>query len=402
MEYQIMEKRPFVSVLLPVYNGENYLATAITTVINQTDQDYELIVSIDSSSDFSERIAREFEENNERIRVHTHVNRLGMRGNYDFLISKAKGSWLTILGQDDAMMPFAVSELRKSIEKVPDMSALVSRRAYAFWSDTEQKFGQNQFIYPMGVNRASEVSSKKFLVNCLKGKSEYSQGPQLYTGSFVSQEVVLNFLAIQGGELFPYPIPDVSSSASILLSTRKFHYSNLPLFIVGTSGSSTGVLIDKALENRDEVLSVENTYLDAFNGRSKSFDTPGLGVFSSFAWYLFEATIAIRKGESLSQIKFNSAWALEALKAENTRKRRNQLEFKETYLKLRGTLGRSYVSVQTRFIFIRLFQLKNFISKYIKGVTLFAGNRLILEKFDKEFNMVISIENASKRLNIKL
>jgi glycosyltransferase involved in cell wall biosynthesis len=402
MEYQIMEKRPFVSVLLPVYNGENYLATAITTVINQTDQDYELIVSIDSSSDFSERIAREFEENNERIRVHTHVNRLGMRGNYDFLISKAKGSWLTILGQDDAMMPFAVSELRKSIEKVPDMSALVSRRAYAFWSDTEQKFGQNQFIYPMGVNRASEVSSKKFLVNCLKGKSEYSQGPQLYTGSFVSQEVVLNFLAIQGGELFPYPIPDVSSSASILLSTRKFHYSNLPLFIVGTSGSSTGVLIDKALENRDEVLSVENTYLDAFNGRSKSFDTPGLGVFSSFAWYLFEATIAIRKGESLSQIKFNSAWALAALKAENTRKRRNQLEFKETYLKLRGTLGRSYVSVQTRFIFIRLFQLKNFISKYIKGVTLFAGNRLILEKFDKEFNMVISIENASKRLNIKL
>ena len=397
-----MEKRPFVSVLLPVYNGENYLATAITTVINQTDQDYELIVSIDSSSDFSERIAREFEENNERIRVHTHVNRLGMRGNYDFLISKAKGSWLTILGQDDAMMPFAVSELRKSIEKVPDMSALVSRRAYAFWSDTEQKFGQNQFIYPMGVNRASEVSSKKFLVNCLKGKSEYSQGPQLYTGSFVSQEVVLNFLAIQGGELFPYPIPDVSSSASILLSTRKFHYSNLPLFIVGTSGSSTGVLIDKALENRDEVLSVENTYLDAFNGRSKSFDTPGLGVFSSFAWYLFEATIAIRKGESLSQIKFNSAWALAALKAENTRKRRNQLEFKETYLKLRGTLGRSYVSVQTRFIFIRLFQLKNFISKYIKGVTLFAGNRLILEKFDKEFNMVISIENASKRLNIKL
>ena len=56
-----------------------------------------------------------------------------MRGNYDFLISKAKGSWLTILGQDDAMMPFAISELRRSLEKIPDMSALVSRRAYAFW-----------------------------------------------------------------------------------------------------------------------------------------------------------------------------------------------------------------------------------------------------------------------------
>jgi glycosyltransferase involved in cell wall biosynthesis len=402
MEYQIVEKRPFVSVLLPVYNGEKYIATAITTVINQIDQDYELIISIDSSSDFSERIARKFEEINERIKVHAHVNRLGMRGNYEFLIGKANGSWLTILGQDDAMMPFAISELRESLRKAPHMTSLVSRRAYAFWSDTERKFGRNQFIYPMGVNRASEISSKKFLENCLKGKSEYSQGPQLYTGSFVSQELVLDFSAIQGGELFPYPIPDVSSSASILLSTKKFNYSNLPLFIVGTSGGSTGVLIDKALENSDKVRSIEDTYLDAFNGKSKSFDTPGLGVFSSFAWYLFEASIGIGKGEPLSQINFNSAWALAALKAENTKKRRNQLEFKEANLKLRGTLGSNYVSVQARFFLIRLFQLKNFISKYVQGVTLFVSNRLILEKFDKEFNLLISIEKTSKRLNIKL
>ncbi len=393
-----MEKRPFVSVLLPVYNGENYIATAITTVVNQTDQDYELIVSIDSSSDFSEQIARKFEENNERVKVHSHVNRLGMRGNYEFLIGKANGAWLTILGQDDAMMPFAISELRESFRKAPHMTSLVSRRAYAFWSDTEQKFGRNQFIYPIGVNRSSEVSSREFLVNCLKGKSEYSQGPQLYTGSFVSQEVVLNFSASQDGELFPYPIPDVSSSASILLSTKNFHYSNLPLFIVGTSGSSTGVLIDKALEDNYKALSIENTYLDAFNGRSKSFETPGLGVFSSFAWYLFEATIGIRKGEPLSKINFNSAWALAALKAETTRKRRIQPEFKENYLKLRETLGASHVSVQTRFMYVGLFRLTNFIIKYLKGATLFATNRLILEKYDKELDMLISIENVAQRL----
>ena len=393
-----MRNQPFVSVLLPVYNGEKYIHEAITSIINQLDQDYELIISIDSGSDSSESVARKFEEGNKRIRVFTHTRRLGMRGNYEFLIDKSNGSWLTIIGQDDAMMPFAISELRESLRKAPHMTSLVSRRAYAFWSDTEQKFGRNQFIYPMGVNRASEISSKKFLVNCLKGKSEYSQGPQLYTGSFVSQELVLDFSAIQGGELFPYPIPDVSSSASILLSTKKFNYSNLPLFIVGTSGGSTGVLIDKALENSDKVRSIEDTYLDAFNGKSKSFDTPGLGVFSSFAWYLFEASIGIGKGEPLSQINFNSAWALAALKAENTKKRRNQLEFKEASLKLRGTLGCNYLSVQTRFIYIRLFQFRNFISKYVKGVTLFATNRLILEEFNEEFSMLISIENASKRI----
>ena len=396
-----MEKRPFVSVLLPVYNGENYIATAITTVINQTDQDYELIVSIDSSSDFSERIARKFAEDNERIKVHAHKNRLGMRGNYEFLIDKANGSWLTILGQDDAMMPFAISELRESFRKVPHMTSLVSRRAYAFWSDTEQKFGRNQFIYPIGVNRVSESSSTKFLINCLKGKSEYSQGPQLYTGSFVSQEVVRNFSADQDGELFPYPIPDVSSSASILLSTRKFHYSNLPLFIVGTSGISTGVLIDEVLKTNQRALSVENTYLDAFNGRSKSFETPGLGVFSTFSWYLFEAVSKINSTDKLLRLNFDPVWALGALKAENTRKRRIQPEFKETHLKLRETFGANYVSVQSRFISVSFFRLRNVIIKYFKAITLFATNQLILDKFDKDFDMLVSIENVSKRLIVK-
>jgi len=401
MEYEIMEKHPFVSVLLPIYNGEKYITNAITTVINQIDQDYELIVSIDASSDSSERIARKFEESNERIRVYTHVNRLGMRGNYDFLIGKANGSWLTILGQDDAMMPFAISELRESFRKAPQMSSLVSRRAYAFWPDTNGEFGRNQFIYPIGINRVSAVSSKRFLTDCLKGKSEYSQGPQLYTGSFVSKEVVHNFLSSQDGELFPYPIPDVSSSVSILLTTKMFHYSNLPLFIVGTSGSSTGLLIDKALESSESVPSIAKTYLDVFNGKSQNFDTPGLGVFSSFSWYLFEATVKISSAEHLSQMNFNSAWALAALKVENTRRKRNQLEFRETYLILREQLCVNGLSVQIRIVFVQLFRLKNFISKYINGITLFASNRLILEPFGKRFNMLLSIESASKRLNRK-
>lgn len=394
-----MTHQPFVSVLLPVYNGEKYIFDAITSIIDQSDQDYELIISIDSGADSSERVARKFEESSERVRVFTHKTRLGMRGNYDFLISKAKGSWLTILGQDDAMMPFAISELRRSFEKIPEMSALVSRRAYAFWPDTNGDFGRHQFIYPIGVNRVSEVSSRRFLINCLKGKSEYSQGPQLYTGSFISRRVVLEFLSNQNGELFPYPIPDVSSSASILLATKNFHYSNLPLFIVGTSGSSTGALIDKSLKRIEASPAIQKLYLEAFNGDSQKFEIPGFGIFSTFSWYLFEAVSQISSSDQLERLKFNPTWALAALKVENRLKVKQHTSVRDTISTLLNQLNANRFSLLTKTIVVCMFKLRNFASKYMYGMALFIQRRLILVSSCEKFDMIKFIEVTSKKLN---
>jgi glycosyltransferase involved in cell wall biosynthesis len=394
-----MRNQPFVSVLLPVYNGEKYINEAITSIINQLDQDYELIISIDSGSDTSESVARKFEGANKRVKVFTHTKRLGMRGNYEFLISKSNGSWLTIIGQDDAMMPFAISELRRSFEKVPDMSALVSRRAYAFWPDTNGDFGRHQFIYPIGENRVSEVSSNRFLLNCLKSKSEYSQGPQLYTGSFISRKVVLEFSSKQNGELFPYPIPDVSSSASILLATKNFHYSNLPLFIVGTSGSSTGALIDKSLKSIDASPVIQKLYLEAFNGDSQKFEAPGLGIFSTFSWYLFEAVSQISSSDQLPRLKFNPTWALAALRVENRKKVSRKNDARDTIYALQSQLNTNALSLQGKIIAIRLFKLRNLVQKYLNGLVLFIQHRLILESSSQQFDLIQSIEFTSRKAN---
>ena len=50
---------PKVSVGLPVYNGENYLAEAIESVLAQTLQDYELVISDNGSTDATEEICRD-------------------------------------------------------------------------------------------------------------------------------------------------------------------------------------------------------------------------------------------------------------------------------------------------------------------------------------------------------
>ncbi len=58
---------PKVSVIVPVYNVEQYLSRCLTSLINQTLEDIEIIVVNDGSTDGSERIIKEYKRNNSKI-----------------------------------------------------------------------------------------------------------------------------------------------------------------------------------------------------------------------------------------------------------------------------------------------------------------------------------------------
>jgi glycosyltransferase involved in cell wall biosynthesis len=396
----MVEDKPFVSILLPVYNGEEFIRSAIVSVLNQSDQDFELIISIDSCSDTSLHIAKTFAETDPRIQCYSHDKRLGMRGNYEFLLSKANGTWVSIIGQDDAIMPFAIHELRESLRKVPNLTVLTSRRSYAYWPDTNGEFGRFQFIYPLTKNKVEAKSSRKFLTKCLKGYAEYSQGPQLYTGSFVSRPVLERILISQNGELFPYPIPDVSSSASILLFVEVYHYSNLPLFLVGTSGGSTGILLERTLINHKSVSKISTAYQEAFNGHSvKTFDSPGQGTFSSFSWYLFEAVNLINNRFTFKHLEFNLAWILGALIAENPRNLRKKMEFRETYMLQLEKLKIKRFSIFYRLSIVKIVRFWNLVARYLGAIHLLTRRKLILVSRKEEFNMEIFIDLVLKASN---
>ena len=59
-----------VSVVMPVYNGERFLAEAIASVLGQTFSDFELIIVDDASTDASADIAQEFAGRDSRIRLY--------------------------------------------------------------------------------------------------------------------------------------------------------------------------------------------------------------------------------------------------------------------------------------------------------------------------------------------
>jgi hypothetical protein len=100
-----------VSVILPVWNGERFLAEAVESVLSQTMEAIELLLIDDGSTDGTEEIARDFARRDRRVRV----VRLGRSGIADALnagIARARGRYIARMDADDISHP---SRLAKQI-----------------------------------------------------------------------------------------------------------------------------------------------------------------------------------------------------------------------------------------------------------------------------------------------
>jgi glycosyltransferase involved in cell wall biosynthesis len=96
---------PKVSIGLPVYNGEAYIADAIKSVLMQTVADWELIISDNASIDGTERICREFASADARIRYVRRAVNIGAAPNFNEVVKLASGEYFKWLAHDDTIAP---------------------------------------------------------------------------------------------------------------------------------------------------------------------------------------------------------------------------------------------------------------------------------------------------------
>ena len=94
--------KPLVSIILPVYNAEKYLAVAIQSILSQTYTNFELIILNDGSTDHSKEVVFSFQDS--RIRYYEHENR-GLANTLNKGISLAKGVYIARQDNDDISHP---------------------------------------------------------------------------------------------------------------------------------------------------------------------------------------------------------------------------------------------------------------------------------------------------------
>jgi len=105
---------PLVSVIIPTYNRPDYLWEAIVSVLNQTFQDFEIIVSDDCSQESSEAIVNAFQD--ARIIFRRNQVNLGIAANVTHAIKLAKGKYIASLNDDDIWTPTFLETLIAPLE----------------------------------------------------------------------------------------------------------------------------------------------------------------------------------------------------------------------------------------------------------------------------------------------
>jgi glycosyltransferase involved in cell wall biosynthesis len=97
------KSNPRLSVGLPVYNGENFLAEALDSLLGQTFEDFELIISDNASTDRTEEICRAYASRDRRIRYTRNRENMGAAWNYNHLFHLASGEYFKWAAHDDVL-----------------------------------------------------------------------------------------------------------------------------------------------------------------------------------------------------------------------------------------------------------------------------------------------------------
>lgn len=101
------------SIIVPVYNAEQYIRTCIDSIVNQSITDFEIILVNDGSRDASDVICDEYAAKDARIKVH-HQDNGGVSSARNAGLGLSMGHWICFVDSDDSVEPFWLEEYAKA------------------------------------------------------------------------------------------------------------------------------------------------------------------------------------------------------------------------------------------------------------------------------------------------
>lgn len=164
-------EKPLVSVIMPAYNAEKYIETAIRSVLLQTYKNWELLILDDGSTDRTAEIAEKFANEDPRIRVLLNPKNMGVARTRNRGFDEAEGEWAALLDSDDV---WHSDKLEKQLAAAELSGADMIYCSYSMMDAGGQKI--SDFIVPERTNYAAMLEES--VLSCstvLLSRSIYSE-----------------------------------------------------------------------------------------------------------------------------------------------------------------------------------------------------------------------------------
>lgn len=143
---------PFFTVIIPLFNKENYVHNCIQSVFNQTFTNYEIIIVNDGSTDKSIAIVENFK--NQNIKIINHDNNKGLSATRNTGIANANSDYITFLDADDAWKPTFLENVLELINTFAE--------ARIFATNYEEKY-RNKIVLPQNNANKLKKNSKQII-----------------------------------------------------------------------------------------------------------------------------------------------------------------------------------------------------------------------------------------------
>lgn len=117
-----------VSICLPTYNGERFLAAALDSVLTQSFRDFELIIVDDASTDGTTHIIETYAAKDSRIKYHFNKTSTGLFTNYNACMNLAENEYVKPFAQDDLLHKDALAECVRILDERPEVSIVSLQR----------------------------------------------------------------------------------------------------------------------------------------------------------------------------------------------------------------------------------------------------------------------------------
>jgi glycosyltransferase involved in cell wall biosynthesis len=108
-----------VSIGLPVYNGERYLATALESLVSQTFEDLEIVVCDNASTDATREIAESFARRDPRVRCVVNADNIGAAPNFNKVFGLTSGAYFKWAAHDDVCAPEMIERCVEALDGNP-------------------------------------------------------------------------------------------------------------------------------------------------------------------------------------------------------------------------------------------------------------------------------------------
>jgi glycosyltransferase involved in cell wall biosynthesis len=227
---------PRFSILVPTRDRPATLRHTLATVASQEGDDYEIVVADNCSAPETRAIVQALGARN--VRYLRSDEALPMAENWERGLAECSGEYITVLGDDDALVPHALAMARALLDETQAEIVSWSPHVY-WWPDTIVPWLRNLLITNLGRG-STRIASRGVLQDFYAGRIAFGIVPQIYSGFFhrgIIEEARLRYDAF----CTPRDVaPDVASGILGLHITESYVFSMHPFSIRGNSGKSTG------------------------------------------------------------------------------------------------------------------------------------------------------------------